>query len=120
MDSEKLRDEAKRALGRKEIEYLKGFLISVDKKLSNEKFSFPGIDGLIQFNPDSIPSVDIQPKAYVDKLVLDGNLVDEGAFNNDIPANIKNIELELGISGMLSEENIVLEYKIDNGIIWSL
>ena len=83
-------------------------------KLSNEKFSFPGIDGLIQFNPDSIPSVDIQPKAYVDKLVLDENLVDIDAFNNDIPANIKNIELELGISGMLSEENIVLEYKIDN------
>ena len=83
-------------------------------KLSNEKFSFPGIDGLIQFNPDSIPSVDIQPKAYVDKLVLDENLVDIDAFNNDIPANIKNIDLELGISGMLSEENIVLEYKIDN------
>ena len=41
-------------------------------KLSNGNFSFPSIDGLIQFNPDSIPDFNIQPKVYLDKLIIDG------------------------------------------------
>ena len=82
-------------------------------KLSNGNFSFPGIDGLIHFNPDSIPAFDIQPKVYLDKLIIDNKIVDIKMLNNDFASRVKNIELQLGISGMLSQENIMLEYKYD-------
>lgn len=83
-------------------------------KLSNGYFSFPGIDGLIQFNPDSLPEVNIQPKVYVDKLFVDDKLINLDEFNNEFSSDIKNLEVQLGISGMLSQENIMLEYRFDN------
>jgi signal transduction histidine kinase len=83
-------------------------------KLRNGHFSFPGIDGLIQFSPDSIPDIDIQPKVYIDKLIVDNKFIKIDQFENEFQSNIKNIEIQLGISGMLSQENIMLEYKFDN------
>ena len=82
-------------------------------KLKNNKFSFPGIDGLIQFNPDSLPEIDINPKVYIDKVLVNGIIMHEVVLNNKFSAKSKNIELQLGISGMLSQENIMLEYKLD-------
>ena len=83
-------------------------------KLSNGNFSFPGIDGLIQFNPDSIPDFNIQPKVFLDKLIVDGKIVNVKLLSNELASTVKNIELQLGISGMLSQENIMLEYKFDD------
>ena len=83
-------------------------------KLGDGRFSFPGIDGLIQFHPDSLPEVSIQPKVYLDKLILDGKVCKVELSNKELNASIKNIELQLGISGMLSQENIMLEYKYDD------
>jgi signal transduction histidine kinase len=83
-------------------------------KMRNGNFSFPGIDGLIQFNPDSLPEMNIQPKVYVDKLLVDGRLINLDVFKNEFSSGVKNLEVQLGISGMLSQENIMLEYKFDN------
>ena len=83
-------------------------------KLSNGNLSFPGIDGLIQFNPDSIPEVDIKPKVYLDKVIIDGNTVNAETLKTEFSSKVKNVEIQLGISGMLSQENIMLEYKLDN------
>ena len=83
-------------------------------KMNNGNFSFPGIDGLIQFNPDSLPEMNIQPKVYVDKFIAEGKLINLNVSNNELPSAVKNLEIQLGISGMLSQENIMLEYKFDN------
>ena len=83
-------------------------------KLSNGNFSFPGIDGLIQFNTDSLPEIYIQPKVFLDKLIVDGKIVNVKLLSNELASTVKNIELQLGISGMLSQENIMLEYKFDD------
>jgi signal transduction histidine kinase len=83
-------------------------------KMRNGNFSLPGIDGLIQFNPDSLPEMNIQPKVYIDKLLVDGGLINLDEFNNEFTSGVKNLEVQLGISGMLSQENIMLEYKFDN------
>jgi signal transduction histidine kinase len=83
-------------------------------KMSNGQLSFPGIDGLIQFNPDSIPEVDIQPKVFLDKVIIDGNIVNADLLKSEFSSKVKNVEIQLGISGMLSQENILLEYKLDN------
>jgi hypothetical protein len=83
-------------------------------KMNNGHLSFPGIDGLIQFNPDSIPEVNIQPKVFLDKFIIDGNIVNADVLNSEFSYKVKNVEIQLGISGMLSQENIMLEYKLDN------
>ena len=82
-------------------------------KLNNNYFSFPGIDGLIQFSPDSIPIINLQPKVYLDRFIADGKIIDLNNILNQFNPRTKNIELQLGISGMLSQENIMLEYKLD-------
>lgn len=83
-------------------------------QLSDGRFSFPGIDGLIQFNPNNIVSNYIQPQIYIDKLLVDEKIIDGRLSNIELPSKTKNLEIQLGISGMLSEENIMLEYKFDN------
>jgi signal transduction histidine kinase len=82
--------------------------------MTNGNLSFPGIDGLIQFNPDSISEVNLQPKVYLDKLVVDGNIVNIDSLKYELSSKVKNVEIQLGISGMLSQENIMLEYQLDS------
>ncbi len=87
-------------------------------KLKNGDFSFPGIDGLIQFNPNEIVDLNIVPRVYLDKMVIDNQIISKDLFNN-IPSNASRITMHLGISGMLSQENIRLEYKLDDNPIWN-
>lgn len=88
-------------------------------KMSNGKISVPGIDGLIQFNPNALPTIKITPNVYVDKYKFDDLLIEEAHFNRaPISHKIDVIQLILGISGMISEENIELEYDIDGKETW--
>lgn len=87
-------------------------------KLKNGIFSFPGIDGLIQFNPKDLVDLNIIPNIYLDKLVVDNKVVKENSANN-IASNAAKISMHLGISGMLSQENIRLEYRLDENAIWN-
>ena len=83
-------------------------------KLPDGIFSYPGIDGLIQFNPNKISITKIQPKIYIDRLIIDGNYMESDLLNKELSSTTKSIEIQLGISGMLTEENIMLEYKLDD------
>jgi signal transduction histidine kinase len=88
-------------------------------KMSNGKISVPGIDGLIQFNPNALPTIKIAPNVYVDKYKFDDLLIEEADFNRvPISHKIDVVQLILGISGMISEENIELEYDIDGKETW--
>lgn len=87
-------------------------------QLPNGYFSFPGIDGLIQFNPNDIKEISIKPNLFLDKFLIDNNLSNNSILNEELSPKTKNIEFQFGISGMLSQENIMFEYKIDNGS-WS-
>lgn len=83
-------------------------------KMRNGNLSFPSIDGLIQFNPNNLQEVNIQPKVYIDKIFIDNQFFILDNFKNELPSSTKNVEIQLGISGMLSQENIMLEYKFDD------
>jgi len=85
-------------------------------KLNNGDFSFPGIDGLIQFNPYNIPDIKITPKIFLDKVIIDNKVFYKEKLNQNFPFKSKSIELQFGISGMLSQENVMFEYKIDSGL----
>jgi signal transduction histidine kinase len=79
----------------------------------------PGIDGLIQFDPNLLPNNKIEPFVYIDKFKLDDQIVSEDFIvNKAIPTNVSNIDIILGISGMVSEENIEIEYKLDEKENW--
>lgn len=84
-------------------------------QLPNGHFSFPGIDGLIQFNPNDIKEINIKPNIFLDKIIIDNILSSNNNFQDELSPKTKNIELYFGISGMLSQENIMFEYSIDNG-----
>ncbi len=83
-------------------------------KLNNQDFSFPGIDGLVQFNPYKISIPQIQPKIFIDKLSINDKIENTDKLNSELSSKTKSIEIQIGISGMLSQENIMLEYKFDN------
>ena len=83
-------------------------------KLPNGDFSIPGIDGLIQFNPNNLNKsnyLNIKPNVYLDKIIIDENITSFKDFNKALSSKTKSIDFQLGISGMLSEENVVVEYK---------
>ena len=87
-------------------------------KLKSGHFSFPGIDGLIQFNPNNITDFNIVPKVYIDKVFVDEQIVNYDASQYLSPKTSK-ISIQLGISGMLTQENIRSEYKIDDDKNWN-
>jgi len=83
-------------------------------KLPNGDFSIPGIDGLIQFNPDNLNKLNylnIKPNVYLDKIIIDNKIISIELFKLPLSRKTKNIDFQLGISGMLSEENVFVEYK---------
>ena len=90
-------------------------------KLPNGDFSIPGIDGLIQFNPSNLNKLNylnIKPNVYLDKITIDNKISSFEAFNKALSPKTKSIDFQLGISGMLSEENVIVEYKLGLNEIW--
>ncbi|MCX6337958.1 MAG: hypothetical protein NT153_11865, partial [Bacteroidetes bacterium] len=90
-------------------------------KLPNGDFSIPGIDGLIQFNPDNLNKLNylnIKPNVYLDKIIIDNKITSFEDFNKALSRKTKSIDFQLGISGMLSEENVIVEYKFGLNEIW--
>lgn len=90
-------------------------------KLSNGDFSIPGIDGLIQFNPNKLNNfnlLNIKPKVYLDKVIIDGKITNKDYLSKSLSSKSKSIDFQLGISGMLSEENVIVEFKFDINEIW--
>lgn len=87
-------------------------------QLQNGDFSFPGIDGLIQFNPNKLQDLNIIPKVYLDNLLIDNKSVSLKEANN-IHAKSSKFIFQLGISGMLTQENIRFEYKLDDQTTWT-
>jgi signal transduction histidine kinase len=90
-------------------------------KLPNGDFSIPGIDGLIQFNPSNLHKLNylnIKPNVYLDKIIIDNNITSFEVFSKPLSRKTKSIDFQLGISGMLSEENIFVEYKFNLSENW--
>jgi signal transduction histidine kinase len=90
-------------------------------QLANGDISIPGIDGLIQFNPNNINKINylnIKPNAYLDKIIIDNKIINLEKFKKSLSSKTKSIDFQLGISGMLSEENVIVEYKFGENELW--
>lgn len=88
-------------------------------KMLNGAISVPGIDGLIQFNPSLLPNNKIESFVYIDKFKFDDRIVSDDFFvNKEVSQRVENIQIILGVSGMISEENVEIEYKQDEKETW--
>lgn len=90
-------------------------------KLPNGDISIPGIDGLIQFNPNNLNKLNylnIKPNVYIDKIIIDNQITSLEIFSQPLSRKTKSIDFYLGISGMLSQENVIVEYKFGINEIW--
>ncbi len=87
-------------------------------KLKNGNISIPGIDGLLQFDPNKIVDLKIVPYVFLDKISINDNNFENNNIS-DLSYKTNKILFQLGISGMLSKENIILEYKLDESEFWN-
>jgi hypothetical protein len=83
--------------------------------LGNGKFSFPSLDGLVQFYPDSIKEALPVSKIFVDKLLIDGKqqLLTGNMINID--PSFKYLEVQVASPYFGNPANQLLEYRL-NGL----
>lgn len=83
--------------------------------LGNGKFSFPSLDGLVQFYPDSVKEVLPVNKIIVDKLLVDGKqqLLTGNTINID--PSFKYLEVQISSPYFGNAANQLLEYRL-NGL----
>ncbi|MHA4740443.1 ligand-binding sensor domain-containing protein [Dyadobacter sp. MSC1_007] len=80
--------------------------------LGNGKFSFPSIDGLVQFYPDAIKELLPVNKILVDKLLVDGEHQYPNGHSIDLQPNFKYIEVEVASPFYGNPANQYLEYRL--------
>ena len=87
--------------------------------LRNKNVSFPTMDGLLEVNPltaiPSLPEGDI----YIDDILYDNKSwnLDSSAIIK-LPASVKQIIINIGLSVWCNKENIYLEYRLNNSEPW--
>jgi signal transduction histidine kinase len=79
--------------------------------LGNGKFSFPSIDGLVQFYPDSIRELLPEAKIFIDKLVVDGKKQDLSSLPALEPS-FGRLEIEVASPFFGNPANQQIEYNV--------
>lgn len=79
--------------------------------LGNGKFSFPSLDGLVQFYPDSIHELLPEAKIFIDKLLVDGKKQDLSSHPTLEPS-FKRLEVEVASPFFGNPANQQIEYNI--------
>ncbi len=79
--------------------------------LGNGKFSFPSLDGLVQFYPDSIHEALPDSKIFIDKFQVDGKEQDIGR-DLSLPPSFQHIEVEVAAPFFGLPDNQQLEYNV--------
>ncbi|WP_205529475.1 sensor histidine kinase [Taibaiella koreensis] len=80
--------------------------------LGNGKFSFPSLDGLVQFYPDSINEVLPVSKIFVDKLLIDGKPQLLTGNRISIDPSFKYLEVQVASPYFGHPANQMLEYRL--------
>jgi signal transduction histidine kinase len=80
-------------------------------ELGNGKFSFPSVDGLVQFYPDSIRELLPEAKIFIDKLLVDGKEQYLGKYPTLNPS-FKRLEIEVASPFFGNPANQQVEYNV--------
>jgi signal transduction histidine kinase len=79
--------------------------------LGNGKFSFPSVDGLVQFHPDSISELLPTAKIFIDKLLIDGKKQDLSKHPTLDPS-FSRLEIEVTSPFFGNPANQQIEYNV--------
>lgn len=80
--------------------------------LGNGKFSFPSIDGLVQFYPDSIKELLPVSRIIVDQLLIDGKQHYPNGHSIGLKSDFKYIEVQVASPFYGNPANQYLEYRL--------
>jgi signal transduction histidine kinase len=80
-------------------------------KLGNGKFSFPSMDGLVQFYPDSIRELLPDAKIFIDRLLVDGKEQDLSKYPTLEPS-FGHLEIEVVSPFFGNPANQQIEYNV--------
>lgn len=80
--------------------------------LGNGKFSFPSIDGLVQFYPDAIQELLPGSKIVIDKLLIDGKQQYSSGGAIDLEPDFRYLEVQVASPFFGNPANQQLEYRL--------
>lgn len=83
-------------------------------RMSNGKFVFPGMNGLVVFDPLKVPVEQPSPHILTGEYMLNGKPV-ETLEGLTLPANFNNISLKVFIPYFGQKYNLQLEYRLSSG-----
>ena len=88
-------------------------------QMQNGTISFPSMDGLLWVNPlkstPILPSGDI----FIDEVHVDGKNINVDSLAEDgLPANTREILVQLGYPAWSNKENLYIEYDLNNSGMW--
>lgn len=87
-------------------------------QMRNGTISFPTMDGLLWVNPEKavpiLPAGDI----YVDGVQVDNKKMDPDSLTNGLPADTKEIVIQLGFSAWCNRENLYIDYDLNSSGQW--
>ena len=88
-------------------------------KLKNNTLSFPSMDGLLWVDPEKALPVLPAGEIFIDEVMIDGKKLnaDSLAFRS-LPAQVKEIIVQLGFSAWCNKENIYLDYQLNDTVNW--
>ena len=87
--------------------------------LQDGTLSFPSMDGLLWVRPQGIQPLMPEGPLYIDKIEADNVLYSETAFTRQLlPHNYKSILINLAFSAWANNENIYIEYRVNDTARW--
>lgn len=87
--------------------------------LANHTISFPSMDGLVWVDPGKAIPVLPKGEVFIDEIVIDDKKFEPGQADlQHLPPGISSIRINLALSSWCNQENIYLDYKLNNSGKW--
>ena len=88
-------------------------------QLKNKTLSFPTMDGLLWVDPEKAKPILPDGEIFIDQITADSIKIDsDQTAKLTIPANAKDILINLSFGAWCNKENIYLEYQLNDSLNW--
>ena len=88
-------------------------------ELRNKQISFPSMDGLLWVNPEKATPVLPDGDIFIDEVLSDGKPYNIDSLEYiSLPSNTNEIFFKLGFSAWCNQENIYMDYQLNDTLNW--
>ena len=87
-------------------------------QLQNGTISFPTMDGLLWVDPEKAIPVMPEGDIYIDGVQIDDKKMNPDSLTKGLPADTKEIVIQLGFSAWCNKENLYIDYDLNNSGKW--